>query len=446
MFLLGLLLLTKNSEAAEISEKVKTIIKSRVDFGFSKSIVVGYVENNESTFFAYGSDGLSEHKIPTKHTLFEIGSITKVFTTLLLSDSAVKKQLKLDSPVTSFFSISEVSPELSKITLTMLASHYSGLARMPANFEPQYYQLAPMGYTKAAFYQYLKAPTFFSQTAAQYHYSNFGFGLLGHIMERRLDKPFAVLLDEKIAKPLGMNKTTAVIENIDDSLMAQGHHGNIKTPLSPNGMLDAAGGIVSNANDLVIFLQAYLLPKKTQLNQAMKSALVVQGKAWEGTDIALGWHVNSLTNGQVLHWHNGSTGGFHGFVGMDINAGKAVVVLANSAGDGNDDIGMHLLSPTQPLKLTPDYKEISVKRTILRQYVGVYDTEFAVPIEVSLQGNQLKAKFAEQFALNIYPYTKNQFFYRAINAQIIFETKPDNTLMLYLVQDGEKYPAIKRMP
>lgn len=444
IFLTTILLLTLNANtlAAQIPDEIKSAIKSRVDFGLSKGIVVGYFNKKGVSYFGYGKTK-EAGETPNEHTIFEIGSITKVFTSALLVDAHAKGDIQLGDPITKYLAKSLISERLSQITPAMLATHHSGLPRMPSNYAEPYYQLAPKGYTREGLYAFLQAPEFISKTDEQYHYSNLGYGLLGHVLEIKTGMSLQQLLAERITKKLGMKDTAFAIEFIDRKRLAQGHHGDIETANWPNGMLDGSGSILSTASDLIAFLKAHFNDAKSELTLELCSTLRARKNAWEGTDIGLGWHINKLPDGKVIHWHNGSSGGFHGFVGMDLAQQKAVVVLANSGGDGNDDIGFHLLDPGQPIKPTPTHQETSLPEELLSQYVGIYDTDFGVPIEITLQNKQLKAKFGDQFALKLYPSSKSEFFYRAIDAQIEFATGTDGKAMLYLLQDGEKYPANK---
>lgn len=119
------------------------------------------------------------------------------------------------------------------------------------------------------------------------------------------------------------------------------------------------------------------------------------------------------------------------------------MVLANSGGDGHDDLGFHYLDVHHALEPTPQHQLVKVPLATLQSYVGQYDTDFGVAIAVTEQQGQLQAKFGGQFALDIFPETPQRFFYRAIDAVIEFEPSAQG-MMLYLLQDGERYPARRR--
>ena len=424
-------------QAAGLPEPVKRAVAERVEFGLSQGIVIGYADSGGVEFFGHGTTALGKANTPDRHTIFEIGSITKVFTATLLADAVAAKRMKLDDPVTRYLP-SNVAEPLGKITLKMLATHHSGLPRMPANYPPPYFDMAPKGYTNKGLYEFLREPEFVFEPDSGYHYSNVGFGLLGHLLERESKTPLPALLKDRLTGKLGMNQTAIGPNNVNQTRLAQGHHGTIKTPYFPNGMLDGTGALLSSADDLMKFLQAHLADSPPA---ALTKTLKPRKAAWDGTETGLAWHIKRQPDGSKIHWHNGSTGGFYGFIGMDLASKVAVVVLANSGGDGHDDIGHHLLDPSQPLLATPNFKETSVTTATLDQYVGIYDTGFGVPIEITRVGNQLKARFGEQFALNIHPRSKTEFFYRAIKAEIHFGADANQ---LFLLQDGERYPAKRR--
>jgi len=434
-------MLTCSTIATEISDEVKQSVKSRVEFGLSQSIIIGLYENGEVDYFRYGVTDIIGDKTPNKDTVFEIGSISKVFTSTLLATKVAAGQLQLADPVKKHLPQSCRSDKTASITLEMLATHHSGLPRMPSNHEPQYYKLKPVGYTRNDLCDYLINADELSQVGIEYSYSNLGMGLLGVILETNSGQSLNALLNRNIFDKLGLDNSGIGASNVDASKLAQGHHGVIRTPASPNGALDGAGAVLSTAQDLIKFMRAHFKDKKTPLDNAFDLTLASRKSAWEGTEIGLGWHIQENDLGEITYWHNGSKGGFHGFIAMDIHKKKAIVVLANSGGDGNDDIGFHLMNSSYPIKPTPTYKQVKLDDSLLNQYQGIFDTEFGVPIEITKHDGQLKATFGEQFALNIYPRNENTFFYRAINAQISFDRDENSLLRLYLHQDGETYPA-----
>lgn len=447
--LLGLMcFISVNSVQAEIVEDVKATIKQRVDFGLSQSIVIGSYDQGKVQYFSYGRTDIKGGRTPDKNTVYEIGSISKLFTATLLSHHAIEQRLNLKTPVFQLLPNTCRSEPLKAITLEMLATHHSGLPRMPENYTAPYYSLEPIGYSEKALCAQLSNLDNKVNSDKSYQYSNLAYGLLGYVLEQQIGVSLESQLKANIFTPLAMDSTSIDNIKVSNHTLAQGHHDIIRTPLSPNGTLDGAGAVKSSAKDLLAFLVAHLTQEQTPpqqtLEQAMKQTTEARANAWQGTDIGLGWHIQKSENGQTIHWHNGSQGGFHSFAAFDGAANKAVVVLANSGGEGNDDLGFFTLDHSRSIKPTPTYQQVKLDRNLLQNYVGVYDTEFGIPIVITLEGDQLKAQFGDQFALNLYPETKTHFFYRAILAKISFDFDSEGKEKLLLHQDGETYPATLR--
>ncbi|MFC0117426.1 serine hydrolase [Pseudoalteromonas xiamenensis] len=429
--------------ASDIHTEIKKAMVERVNYGLSTSIVVGLYDNGNIDYLAYGKTDIQDGKLPNENTVFEIGSITKVMVATLLANQVKLNQLNYSSDVFSLLPADCRSEKLKGITLEMLATHHAGLPRMPTNYETPYYKFNPEGYSVEGLCEYLRNPEDLSAPNSEYAYSNLGFGLLAYILELNTGKSLNVLLKQVITEPLNMHGTAIGIQNVDSNNLAQGHHGQVRTAYFPNGLLDGAGALLSTASDLMQFLAAHFNGKDPILASLFNETKKPRQVAWDGTQIGLGWHIKTVEQAQKIYWHNGSTGGFYSFVGFDEQARKAVVVLANSGGDGNDDLGMAFLEDNAKIRSTPKHVQVKLDAAQQKRFVGVYDLEFGVPMEIKLEGSQLKAKFGDQFLLNIYPESPDSFFYRAFDAAIKFEEGKAG-MTLYLHQGGEIFSAKRR--
>lgn len=431
------------STIAGVPGALKDAVKARVEFGLSPAIVIGVYDNGESEFYSYGTTNITGGVPVNENTVFEIGSATKVFVATLLAEQVSQGHIHLDDEITDFLPANCRSDKLGQITFEMLATHYSGLPRMPPGYAPPYYDLHPLGYTRQALCAYLKAPEELAPAGQTYDYSNLGAGLLAELLVDAEGVSFNQLIQIHIAAPLNMQSTAVGIENVDKKQLAQGHSGHNLTAYFPDGALQGSGAVLSSANDMLSFVSAYMHPSSTPLSDAMQLTLQIQRNAWEGTDIGLGWHIQHTQSHKTLYWHNGGTGGYKSFVGFDPDSKKAIVVLANAGGDGNDDLGFAYLDAAQKIKPVPAFRQVAIKSEILQRYTGVYDTEFGVPIDITFADGFLLAKFGEQFALRLYPASESEFFYRAIDASVSFIDDGERS-SLVLHQDGEDYPAIRR--
>ena len=229
-----------------------------------------------------------------------------------------------------------------EITLAHLATHSSGLPRMPANFAPKDPKNPYLDYTPEQLYAFLSSYKLARDPGAVYEYSNLGAGLLGHILTLVGKQSYDALLRDRITGPLGMKSTKVTLSTDERARLAEGHDdaGRAVGPWD-FAVLAGAGGIRSNAEDLLIFLRAQLAQLRSPLSAAIALTHVPRHDT-EGVPgaIGLGWHVRDV--GRTI-WHNGQTAGFHSYLAFDPQKQLGVVVLANSAAGVVDGIGYRLL-------------------------------------------------------------------------------------------------------
>jgi CubicO group peptidase (beta-lactamase class C family)/membrane protein DedA with SNARE-associated domain len=261
------------------------------------------------------------------HVLLEIGSVTKVFTALLLADLAVRGEVELDDPIARHLptAVARACTVAERITLRQLATHTSGLPRLPGNMLPM--ALLHPGdpyarYSAERLYRALRGAS--RPVPAEYRYSNYGFGLLGHLLSRAAGRPYAELLADRVTGPLGLTETGADVP--PGHVAATGHRRGRPVPPWHLGVLEGAGALSSTATDLARFLGANLAPEATPLCAAIETIQCPAGNGQTG----LGWHIASPGNRQVL-WHNGATGGFSAMLALDRGAGCAVAAVATAS-------------------------------------------------------------------------------------------------------------------
>jgi len=260
------------------------------------------------------------------HVLLEIGSVTKVFTALLLADMAERGEVQLDDPIARHLppAVARACPAATRITLRQLATHTSGLPRLPRNLVPLALRHPAdpyAGYTTEHLYRALRKAS--DPAPAAYLYSNYGFGLLGHLLSHTAGSPYAELLAERVTGPLGLAETTAGVP--DGHPAATGHRRGRPTGRWHLGALAGAGALNSTAADLARFLNANLHPEATGVRPAIEAIQRPAGSQQTG----LGWHICSPEGRPVL-WHNGATGGFSAMLALDRDAGCAVGAVATS--------------------------------------------------------------------------------------------------------------------
>jgi len=200
-------------------------------------------------------------------------------------------------------------------------------------------------YTVAQLYEFLSSYELTRDPGERYEYSNVGVGLLGHVLALEAGKTYEALLRERILDPLGMSDTRMELSASMKARMAQGFDG-LGTPTVPWDLptLAGAGALKSTANDMLRFLAANLDSTSRPLGRALTDARIpLRSAAGAGGMIGLGWHIADLF-GTTVTWHNGGTGGFRTFIGIDQAHQRGIIVLTNST-ISPDDIGFHLLEP-----------------------------------------------------------------------------------------------------
>ena len=428
-------------------DQVQQILSNRIDVEKQAvGIVVGLIDASGKQVIGHGSiRGSEPPQKPDGDTVFEIGSVSKVFTSLLLADMVVKGEVALNDPVSKYLPKTVAMPARggSEITLLNLSTHTSALPRMPTNLAPTDPENPYADYTAEMMYSFLSEYKLTWDIGTRCEYSNLGAGLLGHVLALRAGTDFDTLVSTRIAKPLGMTSTSIALTKDMQTRLAIGHDVSLtKAKNWDLPTLAGAGAIRSTVTDMLLFVEANMGKKKTSLEAAMTEQQITRNAAGQpNLSMALGWHKLSQFGGDVV-WHNGQTGGYHSFVGFDAKRGVGVVVLTNTATD-IDDIGLHLLDTRFPLKKPP----LRVDSKILDSYVGNYEIIPAFVISITKQGERMMLQATGQPKIEIFAESDSKFFLEVVDAKISFvKDKAGAITQLILHQNGANQIAKKRSP
>jgi CubicO group peptidase (beta-lactamase class C family) len=435
--------------AVPSDDAIRKILVERIDtFHQGVGIVVGVIDEHGRRIVAYGKLNQGDERPLNGDTIFEIGSVTKVFTSLVLADMVQRGEVALSDPVAKFLPANVKVPERGGrvITLVDLSTHRSGLPRMPSNFQPKDPANPYADYTVEQLYQFLSGYPLTRDIGSQFEYSNVGGGLLGLALARRAGTDYEALVRSRITTPLGMESTGITLTPGMKTRLAVGHDPHLK-PV-PNWDLPALGGagaLRSTANDMLTFLAANLGYVKSPLASAMASMLAVRRPTGipQFSEIGLAWLISKPSD-RELAWHNGGTGGYRSFVGYDAKNRVGIVVLSNTfTGPGVDDIGLHLLDSHAPLLAAPkEHKQVTVNPKIFDGYVGLYQLAPNFILKITREGDQLFAQATGQGKAEIYPESEREFFYKIVDAQITFQTDANGrAASLTLHQNGANMPA-----
>lgn len=435
--------------------EIHGILVQRIDeFHQSVGIVVGMIGPNGRKVVSYGALEKGDARGLNGDTVFEIGSITKVFTSLLLADMVQRGEVALTDPVAKYLRAGVKMPQRKgrQITLEDLATHTSSLPRLPANLKPKDAANPYADYTVAQMYEFLSSYELTRDIGSQYEYSNLGGGLLGHVLALRAGQDYESLVRSRITGPLGMKDTGIALTPGMKARLAAGYDAQLNRAANWDlPTLAGAGALRSTPNDLLTFLAADLGYTKTPLAPAMAAMLNVRRPTGNASlEVALAWHIFTSTSDEgIVVWHNGGTGGYRSFFGYNPKTRVGVVALSNaSTTAGVDDIGVHLLRPAAPLlnaaafRPPKERKEIAVDPKLFDKYAGRYQLAPNFILTITREGDHLFAQATGQPKFELFAEGEKEYFLKVVDAQISFEVEGASVAsQLVLHQMGRDMPA-----
>lgn len=313
--------------------QIRGLLEEFVEDGQSVGVVVGIVREGER--IVAGAGRLADGGVgpPDGDTVFEIGSITKVFTSTALADLEMSSGLGIETPVQSLLGDQVQMPMRDgiEITLVHLATHSSGLPRLPDNLAPADWANPYADYSAERLYEFLADHELARDIGEIVEYSNLGYGLLGHALALSEGADYETVIAQRILEPLEMSDTAVILTPPLQARLATGHDERLQPVANWDlAVMAGAGALRSSVNDLATFLEANLGLRQTPLREAMQRTHVPQAAVPAmGMDIGLGWLIADI-DGRRFLWHNGATGGYSSFIGFDPEAREGIVILSNS--------------------------------------------------------------------------------------------------------------------
>src|SRR5205085_3419786 len=294
-----LLLLAQSVIAAQVEppdQDVRAILQERVaQSKRNVGIVVGLISDKGTRVVSYGKPDVNSPRELDGDSVFEIGSVTKVFTSTLLADMVARGEVGLNDPIAKYLPKAVRVPTRNgrEITLLDLATQSSGLPRLPNNMTPKDPNNPYADYSVEQMYDFLSHYTLTRDIGARYEYSNLGVGLLGHVLALRAGMDYETLVVKRICQPLGMNNTRIKLTPQMQAHLATGHdQGGAAVPSWDLPTLAGAGALRSTANDMLKFLAANMGLRKTELLPAMQQTHLARRSAgMPDVSIGLGWHI-----------------------------------------------------------------------------------------------------------------------------------------------------------
>ncbi len=330
-----------------IDALAKAFMESEQSVGLS----IGIIQNGKKATYHYGGTS-QEGATPTDASIYEIGSITKTFTTTILSQMIQEGKLKLEDPVNNFLpdSLPPLKYKEEVLTIKHLANHTSTFPSEPPNFATK--TTIPHDpfshYTPDRIMDFLSTYTFESAPGETASYSNFGMGLLGYILKNLDPQSYQQIVSDYITIPLNMPHTFVRLPAWEYRNATIGHNQALEqAPMwewGGNTTLLGAGAVKSTIPDMLNYLEANIeQDEKTAFGKAAKFAQTASAIPYAGNKVALGW-LHLPFEEHTITWHNGGTSGYRSFTGFITKEGIGVIILTNSSIDATDQLGQLILA------------------------------------------------------------------------------------------------------
>lgn len=335
-----LLLSPTPANAADFRPQIEPFANQLLASKLVTGFVVGIYVDGETQVIGYGETEPGSGVAPDGDTVYEIGSASKLFTGVLLADLVERGRVKLGDPIQTYLSEPAKSQltNPSGITFEHLATHTSGLPKIPDNMPMADLENPYADYTPKLLFAYMKdyKP---GRAPGEYAYSNLGMGLLGELLAGREKMSFEELLIKRVVKPCGMSDTSITLSDAQRQRLAPPYGANLRPTKNWDfPTLAGCGGIRSTTNDLLKFIAANFANDDKPITRAFRLAREERHKMSHG-QMGLAWHI--YPDG-ATYWHNGRTGGYSSWVAVAPGRKAGVVVLCNTSTDQIDLLGTQL--------------------------------------------------------------------------------------------------------
>lgn len=310
--------------------KIDSINKYVKNYPNNTQLSFAFIDGDSVTYYGVIRENDTLQSIQNEDSIFQIGSISKVFTSTLLADFVLKNKIDLEAPIQKYFdfSLKSIQKDGKSITLKTLSNHTSGLPRLPSgmtmssimNPDDPY-----KDYTQEKLNTYLREKMSLKNTpGTKMAYSNLGVGLIGDILTNVSGKSYEELLQDKIFKPYNMDSSSSERDALTTIPVSGLSPSGKKVPSWTFTTMKGAGAIYSTVKDLSKFAK-----KNFQTDEVLDFQKTKTFEISEKQSIALGWFIVTNKEGNEFYFHNGATGGYMSSMALDVKNQKAVIILSN---------------------------------------------------------------------------------------------------------------------
>ncbi|MEM1173547.1 MAG: serine hydrolase [Pseudomonadota bacterium] len=405
-------------------------IDKAVNDGDSLAISAMLLDGDSVSYYSGGAispDGAA----PNENTQYQIGSITKVFTNMLLAEMVADGKLGYDTALGDLMGedFTFANADLGKVTMEQLATHTSGLARMPSNFAPTDPQDPYKDYTAEQLNAEIAQARNKQVLVAEYGYSNLGMGLLGYRLGQLEGSSYTEEVIAQVVAPLGLEETG--FERSDN--LADGYRSGSVVPawLLPEPIA-AAGALWGSTSDFVRLAQVMLGQAESPLKHDIEAVRDSIAQAGPDFDVTRVWHM-TWADDQPIYWHNGGTGGYLTFFGFRPDTNQAVAILV-AGGDGPTEKGLTMLGSTKQGRPAPEIDE---------SVMGQYEIAPGVGIGVFERSGYLVGQVSGQAAARLYDGGNDWYSLNIADASLHFLREDGVVSGVELVQAGVVNPGAR---
>lgn len=406
-------------------EQVEAQVQPLLDAELVSGLVIGLYDVGKTEIYGFGK-GPGQGKnpgLPDGNTLFELGPITTVYTSLLLADAVQRREVALDTPVSELLPLGVTMPIRDKVSVTLkhLALHAGGLPPHPPSIVARGAAPDPFaGYGENELYNDLLHTELVVTPGTQIGYSPYGAGLLGFVLGRKIGGGYARALDTRVLRPLGLTDTFASVPAALAARRAPGTTEDL-TPTVPwtFDALAGAGAVVSSARDLLRLIDAELDAADGSAQPLRRAMKLTQEPQLDrtGDNVSLGWLIDSAGR----YWRNGGTGGYHAFIGFDPKTKRGVVLLASTATSTIERLAEPMYkvlegSPPPPARL-PGPAELA-------PLAGGYDLG-GTTLQVIAEGKRLYLSGPGEPRHRLSPIGDREFWLESLQSLAVFEKEGD---------------------
>lgn len=418
--LLGLAMLTGQSamvytqDVPLADDVIRRLLRERIDRdGGGVGVVVGVLTPKGRRVVSLGQFAVDDSRPVDGETVFEIGSLSKVFTGWLLADMATRGEVTVNDVIDRYLPATvRLTPngDGRSVTLADLATHTAGFPFWPTNLRPGDMREALASYSTEDLLRFVQSFEVPASVGLRWAYSNADVGLLGHLLSRRASTSYEGLLRERITTPFALNSTSVAPTAGMRLRMAQGHTEQRQPAAAWNVPAFAGGGSIhSTATDLLAFLSRL---QGTLAQDATFAEMLKTRRPAPGFQQALGWMVQMTPAGELLV-HDGQTLGFASAVAYDARTRSGVVVLSNTA-ISVGDLARHILRPSLPLAAPPPpapvKTEIAMDPSQFDRYAGRYSPKPGLEFTVTREEKMLMLQIPGLPKLRLRPEREHVFF------------------------------------